>query len=213
MCSRHSKALTLVHPRDLTAPNSCHRAFSQDGTARALCGRGDGHRTGAGAAQCPCGHAHVLTHSSLLPRAAGDPAAVLALTAAPSSTGCPAPREPLLPQHRNPAAPPDSSKMLPRYFYPAVAIETSDPLAVMQPLSEALHHQLLLTTHGAGGRYFGQSPSVAGDNPAPQDSLAWGDQRVQQKGGCGRGEDSSVSEPWSLQPITQPCHSLSPGQD
>lgn len=32
--------------------------------------------------------------------------------------------------------------MLLHYFYPGVAIETSDPLAMMQPLSEALHHRL-----------------------------------------------------------------------
>lgn len=103
--------------------------------------------------------------------------------------------------------------MLQHYFYPAVAIETSDPLAVMQPLSEALHHRLPLTTHGAGGRYFGQSAIVAGDNPALQDSLAWGDRQFSREGDVAGGEDSSVSEPWSLQPITQPCRSLSPRQE
>lgn len=131
----------------------------------------------------PCSHPH--------PTASYSPGLPVTLEQSwhrqklPAAWSAPFPCEPLLPQHCNPAAPPDSSKMLQHYFYPAVAIETSDPLAVMQPLSEALHHRLPLTTHGAGGRYFGQSAIVAGDNPALQDSLAWGDRQVQQRGRCG----------------------------
>lgn len=76
--------------------------------------------------------------------------------------------QPRCAEHRMPGAVParpGSSPVLPHYFYPAVAIETPDPLAMMQPLSEALDHQLLLppTAHGAGGRYFWASAE-----PPPQ---------------------------------------------
>lgn len=82
-------------------------------------------------------------------------------------------RQPRCAERRMPGAlpaRPGSSPVLPHYFYPAVAIETPDPLAMMQPLSEALDHQLLLppTAHGAGGRYFcasAEPPPAGGNEP------------------------------------------------
>lgn len=166
---------------------------------------------GAGAAQgsaLPCSHPepHILLP---LPFAAGGPGAALARTAAPSSMVSPAPLvNPCSPKHHMPGALADSSEILQHYFYPTVAIETSDPLTVMQPLSEALHHQLPPITHRTGGHYFGQSPTTG-----LQDSLAWEDGWVQQRGGHvntgRRRRTAAFQNPRSLplQPIIMPSPS------
>lgn len=150
----------LVHLRDPQHANAHRRppGGTGAGTAWALWGRGAGQgwvqeHPGAPHPQAP---APPEPHSSLLPPAPEQP---------PGSMASPAPPvNPCSPKLRIPGALPDSSEFLRRYFYPAVAIEMSDPLAVMQPLSEALHHRLPPAASHARGRrtLFWAEPAVAG---------------------------------------------------
>jgi len=113
----------------------------------------------------------------------------------PCSPQTPAPRGPPLPQHPASQAPslpgPGGSEMLRDYFYPAVAIETPDPLVVMQ-----FRKRRITRCKARGGGLWAEPPrSRRCPSPAGQPGLGKA-MAPGERGRYGRGEEGSgMSEP------------------